>query len=101
MGLAGNGAVEREPVLIGGEWFGRGVGAGERRILEGEGSAAGTLSNRDAVADGGGVQMVQRVSGFQVEPGLFGGFDEEPVSGERVSLRMICWMRRLSGRSRA
>ena len=26
--------------------------------------------------------MVQHVSGFQIEPGLFGIFDEEPVAGE-------------------
>jgi hypothetical protein len=26
--------------------------------------------------------MVQRVSGFQVEPGLFGVFDQESVAGE-------------------
>jgi hypothetical protein len=40
------------------------------------------LSDRDAVADGGGVELVQRVSGFQVEPGLFWVLDQEAVAGE-------------------
>jgi len=50
-----------EAVPIGGERFGRGVGPGEGRVLQGEGSAAGPLSDRDPVADRGGVQLVERV----------------------------------------
>ena len=82
MGLASDGAVERKAILVGGERFGRRVGPGEGRVLEGEGSAAGAGSHCDAVADRCSIQLVQCVGGFQVEPGLFGVLDEEPVAGE-------------------
>jgi len=82
VGLTGDGAVQGEAVLIGGERLGCRVGSGQGRVLERESSTAGALSDRDAVADRGGVQMVQRVSGFQIEPGLFGVFDQESVACE-------------------
>lgn len=69
--------------------------------LNGEGSAASALSDGDTVARGRGVQVIQDVSGFQVDrklsQRLFGVFDEETdfVLG-RESLRTIRWMRRLS-----
>jgi hypothetical protein len=40
------------------------------------------VSGRDAVADRSGVQLVQGVSGFQVEPGLFGILDQEAVAAD-------------------
>jgi hypothetical protein len=40
------------------------------------------LADRDAVADRSGVQLVQGVSGFQIEPGLFGILDQEAVAAE-------------------
>ena len=76
-----------------------------RRTLEGEDSAASAPSDGHTVADGRGVQVIQGVSGFQVErklsQRLFGVFDEETdfVLG-RESLRTMRWMTRLSRCSR-
>jgi len=97
VGLAGDGAVQGEAVTIGGERLGCRVGPGEGRVLEGEGSSADALSCRDAVANGGGVQMIQRVSGLQVKPWLFGVCDQR---SSRESLRTMRRMRQLSRRSR-
>ena len=96
-GMLVDGAVQREPVLVGGERLGCRVGPDQGRIVQCEGSASSTLAGRNAVADRGGVQLVERVGGFQIEPGLFEVFDEEP---SRVSLRTIRWTRRMSRRSR-
>ncbi len=103
--LTRHGAVQGEAVLIGGEAFGCCIGPVEGGVLEGEGSAASARSDGDTVADGRGVQVIQGVSGFQVErklsQRLFGVFDEETdfVLG-RESLRAMRWMRRLSRSSR-
>ena len=86
MGLAGDGTVQREPIPIGGKRLGCRAGSCQGRVLQCEGSAAGAWSDRDTVTDRGGVQCVDRVCGFQVEPGLFGVIDEEPVEGELDSI---------------
>ncbi len=78
--LTGDGTVQGEAVLIGGERLGRRVGASEYRVLHCERSAADPLSDRYPVADRGSIERVQRVSGFQIEPGLFRVLDQRKYS---------------------
>ncbi len=78
MGLASDGAVQGEAVPIGGEGFRRRVGPGQSRVFEGECFTTGSPSHRDTVADRSGVEMIECVRRRQVQPGLFGIFDQEP-----------------------
>ena len=73
-----------DAVLIGGEQLGGRIGPCMGRIRQGYSSAAGPLSDRDASAYRGGAQVIQRLSRLQVEPALFGVFDQEAVAGERA-----------------
>ena len=85
MGLAGDGGVEREAILIGRERFRGGVRPGEARVLQGQRSAPGFRPEGNAVANGCRSQAVDGVGGLQVEPGLFGIDDEPSVTGEPSS----------------
>ena len=84
----GDGAATREADLICGEGFGNRIRTYECPVPEGQGSSASALSDGDTVADGGGVQLRQRVIAIQVECGLsqrvFGVLDEESVAGKRL-----------------
>jgi hypothetical protein len=54
----------------------RGVGSGERGTAQGEGSLARAGAIGDAVADGGGAELVEGIPGLEVEVRLLGVFDE-------------------------
>ena len=82
MGLTGDGGVEREAILFGCECFRGGVGPGEARVLQDQGSAPGFGPEGDAVADGCRSQAVDGVGGLQVEPGLLRIGNEPPIVGE-------------------
>ncbi|MDA1075250.1 MAG: hypothetical protein O3A63_10885 [Proteobacteria bacterium] len=77
--MARNGAVEGEAVLIGGERLGRRVGSGQGRVLEGEGSAADSLSDRDAIADRRGNDIAKLLP-WQVERDVIDQQLNKPVS---------------------
>jgi hypothetical protein len=81
VGVTRYGGVQGEAVAVDGERF-RGVGSGERGTAQAERSLARAGAIGDAVADGGGAELVEGIPGLEVEVRLLGVFDEPAVMGK-------------------